>query len=72
MVYPAIVYELDDMAISHADDGPYRIKDRYLITVIDPEPDSSIRKSVAMLPTARFQRRFVVDNLNHFVLYLHF
>lgn len=72
MVYPCILYPWDDEDIVHADNEPYRHKRRYLVTVIDEDPDSEIPGLVAKLPTANFNRRFVADNMNHTAYYLHF
>jgi hypothetical protein len=72
MKYPCIVYELDDVDSSHADNTPYTSTDRYQLTVIDRNPDTLIRKKVGKLPMCSFQRFFVVDGLNHFVYDLYF
>lgn len=72
MKYPAIVYGLDDIENSFADDGVYLSKKKYLVTVIDEDPDSPIVDKVAALPTCRFNRRFQSDNLNHDVFILYF
>lgn len=72
MVYPCILYQLDDVRTEFADNNPYRIKPRYQVTVIDRDPDSSIPGKVAALPTSAFDRFFVAENLNHFVFVLYF
>lgn len=72
MVYPCIRYELDDMDTTHADNLPYRVEDRYVLTGMSLDPRSPIRRELALLPTARFNRFFVVDNLNHFVFTIFF
>ena len=63
--YPCIVYERSDIAIKHAGNKPYYHKDEYTITVMDRDPDSVIPKTIASMPTARLNRHFVADNLNH-------
>jgi hypothetical protein len=70
--YPAIIYELDDIKPEFAGNVPYRLTNRYQLTIIDPMPDSPIPIKVAVLPTCRFDRFFVADNLNHFVFNLYF
>lgn len=70
MKYPAIVYGLDNIENSFANDGVYFSKRRYLITVIDKDPDSSIIDKVVALPTCRFNRHYESDNLNHDVFTL--
>ena len=72
MKYPAIVYGLDNIENSFADDGVYLSKKKYLVTVIDDDPDSPIVDKVASLPTCRFNRHFQSDNLNHDVFILYF
>lgn len=71
MAYPCIVYKRDDIDTDFADNRPYYQTTRYLVTVIDREPDGTITYKVAALPKCAYQRNFVVDNLNHdvFVLY---
>jgi len=70
--YPAIVYGLDNIENSFANNGVYLSKKKYLVTVIDEDPDSPIVDKVAALPTCRFNRRFQSDNLNHDVFILYF
>jgi hypothetical protein len=72
MVYPCIVYDLDDVDTSHADNEPYTITDQYQVTVIDRNPDTLIRKAVEKLPRCSFNRKFVVDGLHHFVYKLYY
>lgn len=72
MKYPAIVYGLEDIENTFANDGVYLSKRKYLITVIDEDPDSPIVGRVASLPSCRFNRHFESDNLNHDVFILQF
>lgn len=72
MKYPAIVYELDDVKASHADNQPYLLTSRYQVTVIERSPDGPIHWKVARLSTCTFDRHFVADNLHHFVYNLYF
>lgn len=65
MDYPAIVYQRDYAATQFADDQPWRTTKRYMITVIDKNPDSTIPDKVAELPMCSFSRHFTADNLNH-------
>ena len=67
MLYPAIVYQLSGVPIRHADNRPYKTNKRYRITAIDKDPDSALPDRIAALPTARFERFFTSDNLNHWV-----
>lgn len=72
MNYPAIVYHLDDMDTEFADNVPYLVTRRYLVTHIDADPDSSVVDAIAKLPMCLFNRGFSVDNLNHNVFTLYF
>jgi hypothetical protein len=72
MKYPAIVYGLEDIENTFANDGVYLSKRKYLITVIDEDPDSEIVEKISQLPTCRFNRHFESDNLNHDVFILEF
>lgn len=65
--YPCIKYELSAGDTFHANNQPYLFKKKYLITVIDRNPDSLIPDYVAMLPGCRFDRTFTSDNLHHYV-----
>lgn len=63
--YPCIVYRRDFADTKFADDKPYNFKLRYLITIIDPDPDSVIPTKVASMPMSLFNRFYIADNLNH-------
>lgn len=70
--YPCIVYEQDSEKDLHADDLVYNKRKRYLITVIDRNPDSSIAEAISYLPLCSFNRSYTKDNLNHKVYQLFF
>lgn len=72
MVYPCILYALDEINTQHADNLPYHVTKRYQVTVIDRNPDSTIPDAVAQLPLSSFSRFFVSDSLNHYVFALYF
>jgi hypothetical protein len=72
MVYPAIVYTLDDIQTEHADNKPYKHAKRYQVIVIDYDPDTDVVDGVMALPTASFSRKYKADNLHHFVINLFF
>lgn len=67
MVYPCIVYEHDYNVAKHADNRPYKNDDVYTVTFITKDPDSSIPDAISQLRTASFERRFVAENLHHYV-----
>ena len=71
MDYPAIVYKLADIKPNYADDGVYLSHIRFMATFITDDPESSIVIKLAYLPTARFIRHYVDDNLYHYVYELY-
>ena len=72
MDYPCIVYHRDYELTNYADDIPYKRRKRYLVTVIDRDPDSGIPDKVASLPLCVYDRFYTADNLNHDVYKLFF
>ena len=72
MIYPAIVYERDDLDTLFANNMPYRHIQRYQVTVITRDADSLVPGKIANLPSCSFSRFFVEDNLNHDVYSLYF
>lgn len=73
MEYPCIRYTRTDIPAHYADNIRYVEKDRYLLTVIDPNPDSMIPDILLhSFEMINFDRAYAADNLNHFVLTLYF
>ena len=72
MQYPAIVYKKDDEDVDFANNAPYRRTVRWMVTVIDRDPDSDIPEKVAVLPMCLFSRRYIASGLNHDVYNLYF
>jgi hypothetical protein len=72
MQYPCIIYKRDDINTVFANNGPYKNKKRYQVTVVDKNPDSEIPDKVSQLPLCSFDRFFTADNLNHDVFNLYF
>lgn len=70
--YPCIIYKRDFANTQFADNRPYAYKLRYMVTVIDQDPDSEIPGKVATLPLSLFNRFYTVDNLNHDVFSVYF
>ena len=65
--YPCIIYKLDDVDETYADDKTYVRSKQYLITIIDKSPDSLIYEKILDLPYSSFNTSYVVDNLNHYI-----
>lgn len=72
MQYPCIIYQRDFADTAFAGNHPYRYTKRYLVTVVDRDPDSVIPDKVAALPMCTFNRFYTADDLNHDVFYLYF
>lgn len=70
--YPCIIYKRDYAQVEFADNNPYHNTKRYMVTVIDRNPDSAIPDMVAALPMCIFNRFYTADNLNHDVFNLFF
>jgi hypothetical protein len=71
-VYPCIVYSRSGVKADFADDRLYINKKRYMVTVIDSNPDSLIPDKLAALPLCSFDRHFTSNNLNHDVYSMYF
>lgn len=63
--YPCIVYERDNVKTKFANNKPYKRAKRYLITVIDRDPEGSVSEKVEELASCSFVRSFKADGLNH-------
>ena len=72
LTYPCIVYKLQDIDEKFANDKLYIRKKRYIITIIDTNPDSLIPDKIAQLPRTTFDRYYPADNLNHYVYLTYF
>lgn len=72
MKFPCIVYNRDYAVTQYADNNPYHYKKRYMVTVIDRNPDSLIPDKIVGLPLTRFVRHYVTDNLHHDVFDVYF
>lgn len=72
MKYPAIVYKRDLSNTQFADNAPYRRTLRYMVTVIDQDPDSLIPGKVADLPMSTLTRTYSANQLHHDVFDVYF
>lgn len=70
--YPCIIYSRDYAETKFADDIPYTNTKRYMVTVIDQNPDSDIPDKVASMPMTLFNRFYTADELNHDVYVVYF
>ena len=65
--YPCIIYKRDYQESKFSGNKPYFLQSRYMITIVDKNPDSDIPDRIAMLPMCTFDRFYTADNLNHTV-----
>jgi hypothetical protein len=70
--YPCIIYKRDYADTKFANDKPYNHMLRYMVTIIDRNPDSNIPDKVAAMPMSLFNRFYTADNLNHDVYNVYF
>lgn len=67
MIYPAIVYTLNNIDKKCANNGVYLSTKSYLLTIIDSNPDSELVDKISKLPMCKFSTKYEKDNLNHTV-----
>lgn len=67
--YPCIVYELSDEQFSRSNNRVYVSFDYYDVTIIDPDPTSTIKDDLVRhgFSSIRFDRRYKSNNLYHTV-----
>lgn len=70
--YPCIVYSRSNVRPLYSDDSVYNTRTRYSVTVIDPNPDSDIPPKLSIVPTAKFERHYRQNNMNHDVYSLYY
>lgn len=70
--YPCIIYKRDDQMLLFSNGQVYFEKKKYLVSVIDKNPDSPIPDRMLKLQYCNFNTHYVVDNLNHDVYSLYF
>lgn len=70
--YPCIIYQRSYVDTEHADNIPYRLQPRYSITFVSQDPDSPIPFAIAKLPTAKFDRAYTADGLNHTIYTIYY
>lgn len=72
MRYPAIRYSLEDISTKHANGKNYMITNKYMVTVIDDDPDSDVIRKMLTLEMCSFNRSYTSDGLNHYVFELYY
>ncbi len=72
MVYPCIRYERSGEQVEFASNGRFIARDRYLVTAIDRDPESSIFRALEAFPYYSFNRFYTADGLAHFVCSIYY
>ena len=69
--YPAIIYSRVGIDGAFADNSVYKLDHAYQIIYVHTNPDDQMIDTLAMVPTCRFQREYVTDNIYHdaFIIY---
>ena len=71
--YPCIVYHRENGDSKYADNKLYRYIKSYQVTVISRDPDCDISDKIHYyFELCQFERWYVSDNLNHWVLRLYY
>ena len=71
--YPCVIYNLDGVNQSHANDYVYKYDKRYIVTFISKDPDNTYFESlISAMKHVRFDRRFIADNLYHDVFTVYY
>ena len=63
--YPCIVYSRTRIDGTFANNDVYRLDHAYQLVYVTRNPDDSMIDTLAQLPTCRFQREYVSDQLYH-------
>lgn len=72
MQYPCIIYRRSGHNIKKANDIIYNKKTSYMVTLIDPNPDSELNDKLLNIPLCSFERHYTADNLNHDVYNIYY
>lgn len=70
--YPCIVYRLSSIDYDHGDNLVYNATNKYIVTVIDRNPDTEIPYRIKKIPMCSPGSFFVSDNLNHYPFTIYF
>lgn len=72
MTYPCIRYQRNRTDTKFAANSPYRLTERYTVTVIDRDPESEISERVVRFEMCTHSASFAADSLNHDVFDIYF
>ncbi len=66
IIYPCIIYKLENLNVKFADNISYRMLDEYSILYITRDPDDMRIHDIALLPLCKMNRSYTEDNLYHY------
>ena len=66
ILYPCIVYELENADVRYADNAPYVLYDKYFIKYITRDPDDPVRNQLLYYPRCAPEKMYMSDNLYHY------
>lgn len=70
--YPCIIYSLNRLYNTFADDDVYNQSRGYRVTVLDKNPDSPIMDRVSKMQMCTFDRHYTSDNINHWAFTIYY
>lgn len=70
--YPCIIYQRSGIDTDFANNNIYAKARRYMVTLIDRNPDSIYIDKILELPKCAHDRFYVADNLNHDVFTIYY
>jgi hypothetical protein len=65
LTYPAIIYSRQEIGNVFADNEVYKQAHRYRVIIIDADPDSEITERMSKFATAKYERNYKANGLNH-------
>lgn len=65
--YPCIIYKLETIQNTHADNRVYLQGTAYQIMYVTYDPDDVMIRTLSQLEGCSFDRSYTADNLNHYV-----
>lgn len=72
MRYPCVVYDLDNIDVTKADNKLYKRRDRWVIHWITKDPDNFGDSMLAAFDYCSFATHYVANNLHHYTYELYF
>lgn len=72
LVYPCIIYNLDNFDVKRANNRLYLGRDRYAVTIVSRDPDEPAVRKLLEWEYCSFNRFFTADNLNHWTFEIYY